>query len=716
MTSSSLFSPSWYRVAGLKPRLRSHVEIHRHEYRGELWYVLQDHASGHLQRFTPDAYQIIGLMDGKRSVQEIWDLVRERFGDDSPTQDEVIRLLSQLHAADALQTNVLPDTAELLKRFEKRRFARLKQNLRSPLFVRFQLFDPERFLNRYQAVVRPILGWPGAVVWFIVVFGAVFMAAQHWSELTENLTDRIMAPSNLLLLWLVYPFLKVFHEFGHAFAVKLRGGEVHEMGIMMLIFTPIPYVDASAASAFVGKGERILVGAAGMAVEVFLGALALLVWLNLEAGPARSVVYNVIFIAGISSLFFNGNPLLRYDAYYILSDLLEIPNLAQRGLRYLGYLVQRYPLGDKTATVPQVGPGERFWFVAYTLSSWSYRILIYVGIVIFVASKFFFIGVIFACLAAISMFVWPAMKGIRFLVASPRLKQTRLRSLLVSGSAAATLALLIFLVPVPLNTVAEGVVWVPERCFVRAGAAGFVEKFIVPSDHRVKAGDPLIECSDPLLPAELRVLQSEVQKLEAIYDSQFVTDRIGAEITREQIEHATAKLEDARQRERDLIVRSDSEGVLTVPGAQDLPGRFVKRGELLGYVLSDSKVAARCVVHQGDVDLVRGKTVHVQARFQEKRSEVLPATLKREVPAATDRLPGRTLSIEGGGQIPIDPRDALGIKTFQKVFLFDVELPSYEGGYNVGGRLYVRFSHGNEPLAWRWYRSVRQLFLKQFNV
>ena len=94
----SIFSPSWYRVAGLKPRLRSHLEIHRHHYRGELWYVLQDHSSGRFQRFTPAAYLLIGLMDGKRSVQVIWDVVRERLGEDAPTQEEVIRLLSQLHA------------------------------------------------------------------------------------------------------------------------------------------------------------------------------------------------------------------------------------------------------------------------------------------------------------------------------------------------------------------------------------------------------------------------------------------------------------------------------------------------------------------------------------------------------------------------------------------------------------------------------------------
>jgi len=258
--SESLFSPSWYRVASLNPRLRSHVEIHRHHYRGELWYVLQDHASGRFQRFTPAAYLLIGLMDGKHSVQELWEAGRARLGEDAPTQEEIIRLLSQLHAVNALQTDVLPDTAEMLKRFEKQRYGKWKQNLRSPLFMRFSLLDPERILAFFLPLVRPAFSWAGAVIWLIVVGYGIFLAGVHWSELTENITDRILVPGNLVILWLVFPFLKAFHEFGHAFAVKVWGGEVHEMGIMLLVFTPIPYVDASAASAFRNRRERVLVG------------------------------------------------------------------------------------------------------------------------------------------------------------------------------------------------------------------------------------------------------------------------------------------------------------------------------------------------------------------------------------------------------------------------------------------------------------------------
>jgi putative peptide zinc metalloprotease protein len=712
----SIFSPSWYRVAGLRPRLRSHLEIHRHHYRGELWYVLQDHSSGRFQRFTPAAYLLIGLMDGKRTVQEIWDAVRERLREDAPTQEEVVRLLSQLHAVDALQADVLPDTSEMLKRFEKRRFSKWKQNLRSPLFMRFPLLDPERFLAKFMPLVRPIYSWAGAIIWLAVVGYAVFLVGVHWPELTQNITDRVLAPQNLFILWLIFPFLKAFHEFGHAFAVKKRGGEVHEMGIMLLVFTPIPYVDASAASAFRNKRERVLVGAAGMIVEIFLAALALFVWINVEPGPVRAVAYNIILIAGISSLLFNGNPLLRYDAYYILADLLEIPNLGPRGIRYVLYLLQRYLLRVRDAETPMSAPGERAWFVIYTIAAFFYRILIYTSIILFIASKFFIIGILIACWGLVNMFVVPLGKGLRFLLTSPRLRRKRIWAVLVSGLVLAGVVALVTLVPVPLGTRAEGVIWIPEDAFVRAGTEGFVERLVATPGSRIRSGDPLIECSDPLLPAQIRVLESRMRELKAIYDTQVVSNRVEAEITQEEIDHVTAQLEDARQRADDLTIRSTADGTFVIPMPQDFPGRFVRRGELLGYVLNRSAIIARVVVSQADIDFVRQQTFGVKVRFPESVAEVQLAGLLREVPAATDQLPSRTLSLEGGGEIAIDPRDMMGIKTFQKIFLFDIELPPPAGLYNVGGRVYVRFDHGKEPMFWRWYRGIRQLFLKRFNV
>lgn len=712
----SLYSPSWYRVAALKPRLRSHAQIHRHDYRGELWYVLQDHATGQSVRFSPMAYRLLGLLDGNRTVQQAWDSVRSSQGDEAPNQEEVIRLLSQLHAMDALQTDVVPDLAELHKRFEKKRRNKRIQNLRSPLFLRFPLLDPEHMLNRFQPIVRPFFGWPGLLLWIVVVGSAVFQVGIHWPELTQNLTDRILTPQNLVVLWLTFPFLKIFHEFGHAFAVKLNGGEVHEMGIMLMVFTPIPFVDASAASAFREKGTRVLVGAAGMAVELFIAAIAVFVWINIEPGPLRSVAYNVIFIAGVSSVLFNGNPLLRYDAYYILSDLVEIPNLGPRGLKYLGYLFQRYLFGLKNAEPPPSTSGERVWFVVYSILAWGYRILVYASIVLFVATKFFKIGLLFAGWALFNMFVFPAMKGIRFITSSPRLRQKRMRAAVAAAALVCGVIGFAGWVPLPLNTGAEGVVWIPENGFVRAGVDGFVQEILAEPGSRVHVGEALILCYDPLLPAQIRVLESKLEERKALYDSRVFNDQVRAEIIKEEIRNIEAQIADAKERAEDLTIRSGADGVFVVPNFQDLPGRFLKRGGLVGYVLDRSAVTVRTVVFQPDIDLVRHSTRAVSVRFAEDIQQVIPAVLQREVPAATDRIPNRVLSQAGGGEIAVDPRDGLGMTSFQKIFLFDLELPGFAKDYHVGSRLHVRFSHGKEPLVWRLYRWTRQMFIKRLNV
>ena len=227
----TLFSEYWYRVAGLKPWLRSHAEIHRQRFRGHVWYILEDHASGRFHRFSPAAHLIISMMDGTRTVQEIWETAGDRLGDDLPTQDEVVQLLGQLHRADVLHSDVPPDVAELSQRSDKQRRTKLLQSIRNPIAVRLPLLDPDRFLNASFPVIRAAFGPLGFVTWAILCFVAAVAATVHWSELTENISDRVLATENLLAIVLVYPFIKGLHELGHGYAVKKWGGEVHEMEI-----------------------------------------------------------------------------------------------------------------------------------------------------------------------------------------------------------------------------------------------------------------------------------------------------------------------------------------------------------------------------------------------------------------------------------------------------------------------------------------------------
>jgi putative peptide zinc metalloprotease protein len=211
-------------VQNLRPKLRRHVKLRRHDYRNRVWFILQDLSTGRSQRVSPAAYRLIGLMNGKRTLQSLWDVVNEQQGGRAPTQDEAIRLLGQLHAADAISCDVPPDTAEIFRRHEKTENQKLKQRFSSPMAIRIPLWDPDKFLTKTMPFARPFLTPAFGVVWLITIILGIVYAATNITAITENITDRVFTPSNLAVLWLVYPIVKAFHELGHGYMVKKNGG------------------------------------------------------------------------------------------------------------------------------------------------------------------------------------------------------------------------------------------------------------------------------------------------------------------------------------------------------------------------------------------------------------------------------------------------------------------------------------------------------------
>lgn len=712
----SLFSPSWHNVAELKPRLVPQALVHRHVYRGKVWYVVQDRAGGRFHRLSPAAYALVSSMDGSKSVQALWEAANVKTTGDACTQNEVVDLLVQLHAANLLQTDVTPDSAALFDRYRKKRKETIKQWLTNPMSLKVPLYDPDCMLIRWLPQVAWAFGRAGAALWLAVVLPALMLAGQHWNELTANLSDRVLSSSNLLVMAIAFPLVKLIHELGHGFAAKAWGGAVHEMGLMFLVFAPVPYVDASSASAFPQKHRRAVAAAAGMLIEVFLAALALYVWLLVEPGVVRAIAFNVMFIAGASTLIVNGNPLLRYDGYFILADLIEMPNLAQRGQKYLAALWDRQVFGAHDVELEPASVSERRWLLCYTPLAWCYRVFVTVTIITFVANEFFIFGVLIALWGGFSLVCLPLWKAYRHVVASPALHRQRGRATKISGAIAAGVLFFAFLLPMPLRTRAEGVVWLPDQAILHAGSNGFFVRWLVEPGARVQKGAPLYVLEDAQLSADLEVARAKVAEADAQHRAEQFANPAKAAVLGRKLEQEGIALSRMEERAAKLNGYAETDGTLVAATAQDLPGRYFKKGELIGYVLGSDSLIARVVIPQDDIDLVRSRWRSAELRLAEAIPQVHVAGLAREMPAAVDELPTAALGLAGGGAIPTMPDDSSGLKTIGRVFLVDLGMPPGTRTSAFGERVFVRFNHGLEPLALQGFRRLRQLLLSHFGV
>jgi putative peptide zinc metalloprotease protein len=647
-------------------------------------------------------------------LQKLWETACEQFVDDPPSQSEVIRLLSQLHQSDLVSADMPPDMVELGRRHHDQTRTSLLARLRNPLALRFPLFDPDGFLNATTWIVRPLFTVFGFVLWFCLVAAGVTLAVLNWGALTGDITDRILSAENIVLIAFAFPVVKAVHELGHAYATKVWGGEVHEIGLMLLVFMPVPYVDASSSAAFPEKTRRAVVGGVGIMVELALAALAMIVWINVEPGLVRAFSFNVMLIGGVSTLLFNGNPLLRFDGYFVLADMVEIPNLGQRSGKYFWYLVQRYLLGVHDADSPVTAKGEKSWFLTYSVAAFFYRVSVSIAISLFVAQKFFFIGVALALWALSNVLVFPIFKGIKFLLFSHSLRGGRTRALMVTTVFLLGTIGAIFSVPVPHRGLAEGVVWLDEGEILRAETRGFIHD--VPTETGFVAANTIVlRLADADLDSEMRLARARLGEIQLRLGSVAGRNAVQANLLREQVRHLRGRLDLFEERNAALIVTTQREGRLIIPNAADLLGRHIEKGAVLGYLMADTALRLRVAVPQDMAELVRD-SIGVEVRMRRTIDVVLPAQIIGSAPESQAIIPSPALSTDAGGSFAIDPSDPQGRRTLESLFVFDVSPTVATQPAYVGERAIVRFDFGDEPIGYRMWRNLRQLFLTRFNV
>jgi len=739
------FHEAWYRVAELRPRLLSGVRIYRQHFRGQLWYVLQNPANNQYSRLSPEAYHFMGLLDSPktgRTVSEAWRLCNEQLGDGAPTQPEVIHLLGQLHAANLLYADLPPDAESLFRRYRKRLKREVLGYLANLLFARIALLDPDHFLERWVSVVGRIFSWPGLVLWSLLLAVGLYFVIDNFLELLYQSAD-VLAANNLILLYASYVAIKLLHEFSHAFACKRfgqlnqGGGQVHTMGVMFLVFFPLPYVDASSAWAFRNKWHRAIVGMSGAMAELATAAVAAIIWAHTSTGTLHIIAYNVIFIASVSTLLFNGNPLLRFDAYYVLSDLIEIPNLSHRSKNFLYYLVKRYFWGLKKIQSPAYSPGERIWFILYGLTSTVYRVFICVRILLFLNDRLpedLFILVPVLCFGAIIAWVFvPVGRFLKFLATGAELVRNRLRAV---GSTVGVFCLTIVLaglVRFPDYGRLQGIVEPVRFAIVYAESDGFVTDFL-PSESVVSpGGPPLIKSVNPELQADKNSASAERRSLEIRRREAFQREVAAAQILDEQIEALDAKLARIESELAALSLDTPCQGVWVAPDVEHIKGTYIKRGQKIGFVGSLDELIIRAtagqnvaamLIEQADPRLHGDKPAPakagVQIRVKGRPQSQFGGEIEKIFPAGQELLPSEALSFAAGGSIPtrLQPASAgPDVRAAERFFEIRIK-PSLDGSGRLftGQRVIVRIRMAPKPLFWQWWQGLRQLFQRRFHI
>lgn len=725
------FSESWHRIAGLRCRLRTGVRVVRQRYRGQTWHVLQDPAANQYFRLSDPAYFFVGLLDSRRTIADAWTLTNQRAGDEAPTQGEIVQLLGQLHTSNLLAGDLPGDALAVFKRSRRRVARELRGYLANILFLRIPLFDPDAFLTRWHSMFSWVFSRFGLVLWFLMlIVGALHLPGRE-KDLASHFAG-VLAADNLFLLYIVFAFIKFIHEFAHAFACKIFGlressrrpgsasGEVRTMGVMLMVLMPMPYVDASSSWAFRSKTSRILVASAGIMAELFLAAIAAVVWArSAEGGIVNALAFNALVTASISTLIFNGNPLLRYDGYYILSELIEIPNLATRSGEYIRYLVKKHIWRIKRTIDPSTTPGERAWFIAYAPASLVYRVFVFGGIIIFLAQQWFIIGVVFALVGLITWLLLPSARYIRYLFTSPELARNRPRALTTSAIAFTIIAIVLGAIPMPDRVRVDGVVEPVHMAVIHARTDGFIAATL-PSGTRVAPdSSPLVEAQSRPLLARQSQLTSEIDRLTIAYQRSLekepaLTQQLAKQLAaiREQLSFVSDDL-------RDLNIRAALPGTWVSPHDDLLPGSFAKRGTQLGLVADLDTLMVRAVATQdAAARLIQHHPQSAEVRIKGRPQQLALASVQSVLPAGQEQLPSRALGFSAGGSVETDPTDQHGEKARQQFFEIRLALPPADPSALIlpGQRVVARFDLPPRPLALQGWHALLQLLQRRFRI
>lgn len=633
-------------------RLQGSLVFRPERSRAGTWYHIECREQRRFFRIGRAEYTFISLLDGETTLAEAISLTARESPHEAFTEDQALVILVWLlenglaTVIDVAQSNAQSRSALFERRQERKTLERL-----NPLWLKIPLANPDRLVTSLTKMFSWIHSVPAMLLAGAIAIAALLTLPAAWSELTQS-ARKILARDNWLWLSLTWLFLKCVHEASHAIACKRFGGTIPETGVIFVLLAPVAYVDVTSSLRFQSKWQRIQIAAAGMYVELLIAACALLLWQQIDAELPRYLLYNMIVMAGFTTLIFNANPLMRFDGYFILSDLLELPNLASRGSESIKRLVRRVLFGVSTTGVQESSYRSRF-IATYGFLALLWRVVVSIGLLITASTLFHGLGL---SLAILGLLVWchkTLVKWLRDMTGLLSRSPARcVRALMILIASAALLAGVLS-APWPATRTAPGLVEYRDLAVVRAGSPGFVTAVHVHDGQEVQSGDLLLELQNPELAAEVGDLQSAVRQSELKYHRLLKEQKTADAQVESGNKVALEKRLFERQRQfNSLIVTAPQAGRVMSRLLPSLLGTFAEQGDELLAIGDDTRKEFLASVAQSDVsDLLTtaGVTIRLQGIGR------MTGHVRQVIPRASQEPLHMALTAMAGGPLPVRP-------------------------------------------------------------
>jgi putative peptide zinc metalloprotease protein len=723
-------------------RMRPDLVAERHRYQGRVSWVVKDPVGLKYFRFQEGEFFILQMLDGNSSLDEIRDAFEAEFPPDKISVEELQHFIGSLHRSGLILANVPGQGVQLRKRRDERVKKEWLQALTNILAIRFKGVDPNRFLERLYPYVRWMFSKWAVAAWFALVLSAIGLVAVQYDVFQAKLPGfhQFFNVKNAFLLAVALAGTKVLHELGHGMSCKHFGGECHEIGVLILVLTPCLYCNVSDSWMLPNKWQRAMIGAAGMYVELAIASVCTFIWWFSEPGLLNYLALSTMFVCSVSTVIFNGNPLLRYDGYYILSDIMEIPNLRQKSSEILNRKLSEWCLGIESPHDPFLPERNQVFFALYTVAAAVYRWFITFSILWFLYQVFKpyrleVVGQLIAGMALYSLLFQPVYKMAKFFYIPGKIDKVKKPRMYGTLAVIAAVAAFIALVPFPFNVMCTLEIEPdqPERVYVVV--PGTLEKVHVKEGDKVDAGQPLAELKN----LDLETMIADLAGKRDIYETQLASllEQLrykdlaaGAEIptVEKSLASVAGQLQKKKIDQSKLTLVSSKPGIVMRPPEQ--PKRPESDGQLptwsgtplkaenVGCTLTEStlfcqvgdpqKMKATLVIDQADIEFVQpGQRVRIQ--LDELPGERLRGTIKS---MALDplKVSPKQLSNKAGGELATET-DPSGVeRPMSTSYQADVPLEDVEGILRPGLRGRAKIDAGWLTIAQRSWRYLTQTF------